>query len=443
MAEIEVSRKPRRKKRKTGLIVAIVLGGMVVLAIVMMQLRDSKKEGTAVEVTPVATRTIVQTVVATGMIDPETQVKISSEVSGEIIYLGVKEGDTVQKGQVLVRINRDAILAQREQAQAAVEGALARQESAKATLIRNQQELKRVEQLFEKNLSTAQDKENAETQVRIAVAEQGAAMHQVEQQQASLRQTDESLKKTTIVAPISGTVTKLNSKVGEKVVGAIQMTGTEIMTIADLSVIEAVVDVSETDVVEVSIGDTAEIEVDAIPQRKFMAVVSQIANSPKQSGAGTNEQLTNFEVRVRFIDPDERLRPGMTATATIQTAKENGVLSVPIQSVTTRTERNTLDSALKAAEENDNIRNLSLEKKKDDRPQPIVFLKHGDSAVARPVETGIRDDQYIQIKSGVSIGDTVVSGSYKAISKDLEDGAKIYVEDKTDALLSGKTSSTK
>jgi len=444
MAEIEISRRPRRRKRNTGLIIGIVLGGLVILAVVMTQLGGPKKEGTAIEVTAAAKRTIVQTVVATGMIDPETQVKISSEVSGEIVYLGVEEGDTVHKGQVLVRINPDAIRAQKEQATAAVEAALARQESANATLIRNQQELKRVEQLFQKNLSTAQDKDNAETQVRIAMAEQGAAMHQVEQQRASLRQVEESLKKTTIVAPISGTVTKLNSKVGEKVVGAIQMTGTEIMTIADLGVIEAVVDVSETDVVEVSIGDTAEVEVDAIPQQKFTAVVSQIANSPKKSGTGTSEQLTNFEVRVRFLDPDDRLRPGMTATATIQTARENDVLSVPIQSVTTRTKESDLDSALQAAEENENVRNLDLEKKKKaEAARPIVFLKSGDTVSAREVTTGIRDDQYIQIKSGLNPGDTVVSGSYKAISKDLEDGSKVYIEEKKDDLLSRKTGSDK
>ena len=209
------------------------------------------------------------------------------------------------------------------------------------------------------------------------------------------------------------------------------------MTIADLSVIEAVVDVPETDVVQISLNDIADIEVDAIPNKKFKAVVSRIANSPKKSGLGTNEQMTNFEVRLRFINKDERLRPGMTSTATIGTDKKENVLTVPIQSVTTRDpkkeskkENSSKDDKEKEKEKNEDVKNVKLELNQKDKPKPIVFIKMGDSVVIKSVETGIRDDQYIEISSGLKENDEVVIGTYKAISQELEQGSKVKLEEK-------------
>lgn len=411
----------KKKKSRTGLIVVIVVGVLALLAVVVMMSGDGEGARMKVETTTVENRTIVQTVTATGMIDPQTQVKVSPEVSGEIVYLGVEEGQSVQKGQVLVRINPQSMMAERDEAQALISGAQSRVAQSEAGLLRSEQELERVKLLFEKKLSTQQELDAATAQVKIARAELSSARYAVAQSQAGFRRVRQSLSKTTIVSPISGIVTKLNSKLGEKVVGAIQMTGTEIMTVADLSVIEAVVNVSENDVVQVSLGDTAEVEVDAIPGQKFKAVVNRIANSPKQSGLGTQEQITNFEVRLRFIVPDPRFRPGMTATATIETDKKTNVLAVPIQSVTTR------DTSKRVTIEDDEAKNVSVEKvtRKEEGPQPVVFVVQGGKALLRKVATGVRDDRYIEITSGLKAGDVVVSGSYKAITKDLKDSALV------------------
>ncbi len=419
-------RPPRkRKKRRTGLIVTLLIAVLVVgTVIVVMMSSSSSKDGIPVETVVVSKRSIVQTVTATGVIDPETQVKISSEVSGEIVFIGVEEGESVKKGQLLVRINPESITAQVDEARAGILGARSRESQAKASLLRNQQDLVRIQQLFERKLATQQELDAANASVSISKAELEGAQYSTRQAEAGLRRIRESLARTSIYAPISGVVTKLNSKVGEKVVGAIQMTGTEIMTIADLSVIEAVVDVSETDVVSVSLGDTAEVEVDAMPARKFVAFVSRIANSPKQTGVGSQDQVTNFEVRVRFVDPDTRLRPGMTATSTIRVASKSDVLAVPIQSVTTRdtTDRKTEE------EEDDVARNRAVERAqelRDERPKPVVFVRQGDSVRMVTVNTGIRDNEFIEIVSGLKGGERVVSGTYKAIAKDLEDKSAV------------------
>jgi HlyD family secretion protein len=428
----------KKRKRRTGLIFgAIVL--ILVLVIVALVVGKGGDDAVVVETTTVAPRDIIQTVVATGVIEPETQVKISPEVSGEIIFLGVKEGDHVNKGQVLVRINPESASAQLDQQQAMLAAARSRKAQAEANLLRAEQEYARLMELKNKNLATAQELETGETQVKVNKAEVQAAQYQIQQNLAALRQLQVAASRTTIVAPISGIVTKLNSKLGEKVVGAIQMTGTEIMTIADLSVIEAVVDVSETDVVQVHLGDPTTIEVDAIKGQSYDARVTQISNSPKQSGMGTQEQITNFEVRLRFTNPDQRFRPGMTATATVQTARKNNVLAVPILSVTTRQKD---DEKLKVEDDEDEeVKNLTLEqKKKEERPKPVVFVKQGDSVVIRDVQTGIRDDQYMEITSGLKSGEVVVSGSYKVITKELKEGTKIRVEDEKEkkSLTAGK-----
>lgn len=365
------------------------------------------------------------------------QLKVTSEVSGEIIFLGVKEGDFVHKGQVIIKVNPQSFSAERDQAEAQVSSSLARVAQSEASLLRAIQEQTRIQGLYEKKLATTRELEITQSQVKIAEAEKLSSRYNVDQARAGVRRIMESLKKTTITAPISGVVTKLITKLGEKVVGAIQMSGTEIMTIADLSVIEAVVDVPETDVVQISLNDIADIEVDAIPNKKFKAVVSRIANSPKKSGLGTNEQMTNFEVRLRFINKDERLRPGMTSTATIGTDKKENVLTVPIQSVTTRDpkkeskkENSSKDDKEKEKEKNEDVKNVKLELNQKDKPKPIVFIKMGDSVVIKSVETGIRDDQYIEISSGLKENDEVVIGTYKAISQELEQGSKVKLEEK-------------
>lgn len=438
-----VEPKKKGKKRRSGLIVLIVLLVLVGVTVVVL-MGSNKDEGISVEVQPASYRNIVQTVIATGVIEPQTQLKISSEVSGEIVYLAVKEGDVVHQGEVIVRINPASMNAQLDQARAAISGSQAREAQASANLTRAQADLGRLKQLAEKKLSTAQEMDAAETQVSVARSESDAARFSTQQARAQLRQMQESVSKTTITAPMSGIVTKLNSKLGEKVVGAIQMTGTEIMTIADLSVIEVVVDVSETDVVQVTLGDAAEIELDAIPDRKYNAVVSAIANSPKSSAQGV-EQITNFPVRLRVTNPDQRFRPGMTATATIQTARSNNVLTVPIQSVTAREAKDSLrEEQKRLAEDEGAATNVKLDApSKSARPDPIVFVLSGDSVIARKVKPGIRDDQYIEILGGLKPGEKVVAGGFKAISSELEDGSKVTVPNKDAARTKAKKGATK
>lgn len=432
------TKKKKGKKRRRGLIVVAVLALLVIVTVAAI-VGSNKETGISVEVQPATNRTIIQTVTATGVIEPQTQLIISSEVSGEIVFLAVKEGDVVHQGQVLVRINPESMNAQLDQARAGISASQAREAQAQANVLRAEADLGRLTLLSDKKLATAQEMDAAQTQVSVARAERDAARFATQQARAQLRQVQESVAKTTIVAPMSGVVTKLNSKLGEKVVGAIQMTGTEIMTIADLSTIEAVVDVSETDVVQVKLGDPAEIELDAIPDRKYKAIVSAIANSPKSSVGGLQqEQITNFQVRLRVVNPDSRFRPGMTATAEIQTAIANNVLTVPIQSVTAREKKDSLrEEQRRLAEEGDAAANTRLEtSSRDARPDPIVFVLAGDSVVTRVVTLGIRDDQYFEIKGGLKPQERVVSGSYKAISKDLEDGSKVTV---TNAPKAGAT----
>ncbi|MCE2503787.1 MAG: efflux RND transporter periplasmic adaptor subunit [Chlorobi bacterium] len=422
MATKERSR-PAKRKRRSGLILMLILLGLVVIVGLIMALGGGEEEGFPVEVAEASLRTITETVIAPGVVEPETQIVISSEVSGEIVYLAVEEGDRVSKGKVLVRINPESIVAQREQVNAQILSAKSQVSSASASLLKAQSEYERLKKLHEKKLITDQEIETAELQVKINEAQLEAAEYQVRQSQANYRQVQESVKKTTIIAPISGVVTRLNVKEGEKVVGAIQMTGTEIMTIADLSVIEAVVDVVETDVVGIDIGDEAEVEVDALPNETFRALVSRIANSPKQSGMGTQDQLINFEVRLRFLDPDTRFRPGMSATGIITTQSKTNVISVPIQAVTIREEK--LDEEVKDEE----VQDLRLEREKSAlKPKTVLFLVDGDSVLQQEITTGLRDDQYIEITSGLAERDIVVSGSYKAISKELEDGMQIKIK---------------
>ncbi len=424
--------RPKRKRSRVALWVTLSTLLVVGILVVMMLMRSGTLPSIEIETQRVFRTTILQTVTATGVIDPETQVNVSPEVSGEIVYIGVKEGDHVRKGQLIVRINPESMIAQRDEAQAVISASQARLAQSQASVLRSEQDLERQKQLAERKLTTLQELEAAETGVKISQAERDAARFNVQQSQAGLRRVRESLNKTSIYAPISGVVTKLHSKVGEKVVGAIQMSGTEIMTIADLSVIEAVVDVSENDVVQVSLSDTAELEVDAIPNQKFRAVVSRIANSPKQSGIGTQEQLTNFEVRVRFIDPDDRFRPGMTATAVIQTDKRENTLAVPIQAVTSREDTTGRDKFGINGESG--VHNTQLEKaaEKSDKPVPIVFVRVGDSVQTRAVTTGIRDNRNIEIIGGLKPTDVVVIGTYKAISKDLQNGSRVSEEMSSD-----------
>ncbi|HET6273416.1 MAG TPA: efflux RND transporter periplasmic adaptor subunit [Bacteroidota bacterium] len=405
------------KKTKKKVIIFSSIG-LVVIALGLVLFLGSKKEPIlAVQVEKVKKHTITQVVTATGKIQPEVQVKISPEVSGEIVALPVKEGQRVKKGDLLMKIKPDVYVAQRDQFSA---GLL----QSKANLNKTEPEFKRIESLYKKGLVS----ETEFDQARAAYETSKAAYAQ---SKASLDQAEESLRKTTIVSPMDGTVSQLNSELGERVLGTNQFQGTDVMTIADLSKMEARVDVSETDVILVSVGDTARIAVDAFPDKKINALVYEIANTATSKGLGTQEEVTNFEVKMRIVDKDVTLRPGMSMTADVETETKHDVFAVPIQSVTTRAPK-----APAGEGEGDGQRGavvVSNERigrgRGDNKPKEIVFVVESGVVKAVPVKRGISNDAYVEITDGVSEGVEVVSGSYKAINRELEDGTKVRVEE--------------
>jgi HlyD family secretion protein len=408
-----------KKSRKKKIIIFSILG-VVLVALALVVFMGSKKEPIiSVQTEKVSTRTITQVVTATGKIQPEVMVKISPEVSGEIVDLPVKEGDRVKKGDLLMKIKPDVYVAQRNQFSA---GLL----QAKAALTRTEPEFRRNESLYKKGLVS----ESEYDQARAAYEQSKAAY---EQSKASLDQAEENLRKTTVLAPMDGTVSQLNSEKGERVLGTQQFQGTDVMTIADLSRMEARVDVSETDVIMVHVGDTARIAIDAFPDRKVNAVVYEIANTATSKNSGTQEEVTNFQVKMRIVDKDIILRPGMSMTADIETETKQNVLTVPIQCVTTRTQKAEMKSGPAAGGDQPapaaSNAIVSAKAKTENKPKEIVFAVENGVAKAVPVKRGISSDQFVEISEGVKEGMEIVSGSYKAINRELEDGAKVRVEE--------------
>lgn len=417
------------KKKSSKKTIFIVVGVLAVLGAILIALVAGKsKDGIEVTTEKVSRRTITQKVSAIGKIQPETEVKISSEASGEIIYLQKREGDRVTKGEMLVRVKPDLVQTQLEQFKAAVDAAQTRIAVAKSEVERANRELKRISGLYEKEFSSRNEFEQAQTAFEQAQSRYQAAIADKQQADAAYRQTAVSASRTTIYAPMSGVVTSLSVEQGEKVVGTAQMQGTEIMRVADLSVMNARVDVDENDIVLIHIGDTARVEIDAYPDQTFDGIVYEIANSPKTSAVGTQDEVVNFEVRIRLLNPNVTLRPGMSCNVEIETETRNDVLAVPLQAVTVRMQ-----------EKNDKpeLGNGSIRKAEDDkekkmmkRPPSVVFLNSNGKAKQTTVETGLSDDGYIEIKSGLSEGAEIVSGSFQAINKELQDDSPILIKKK-------------
>jgi HlyD family secretion protein len=416
----------KRKKSKKKIYIFGGLGLLVLILIIVVLVGGSKENIILVQTEKVQKRDITQTVTATGTIDPEFKVVITPEVTGEIIDLPVKEGDRVKKGQLLIKIKGDQYMAQKDRLEASLKSSEANLKMRDAELKRVELEYDRVKELQSKALASDAELETAQTNYLTAKASYEAAEANVLQSKAQLREVMDILYKTTIYSPMDGIVTQLNVEFGERVLGSGYSQGTNIMTVADLNNIEAVVDVDENDVVLVSIGDTANVTVDAFGDRIFHGVVKEIGNSAKQTGLGTQEQVVNFSVKVKLIDLDPGLRPGMSCNADIETETVSNVLSVPIQSVTARTDVPVENDSLKSEEKNDEEIG-TFEKKK---PKEVVFLAKDGKAKMVVVETGISNDNYLQIKKGLEEGDEVVSGSYRAISRELENGSVIRVEKK-------------
>lgn len=416
-----MAKKKSKKRLFITFSVIIILLTIIILAFVVKGDNDVVKVTTA----KVERRTIVQTVSAVGKIEPEVKVKISSETSGEIIYLGVREGDTVKAGQLLVRIKPDIFETQLEQFKSAADAAKLETEVLLAEKIRSESELKRTTELYKKEFASKQELELAKANFDRAYANYNPGLARYDQALAAYKQMQKSAERTTIRSPINGIVTKLSVEKGEKVVGTAQMAGTEIMEIADLSVMNAIVEVDENDIVQVKVGDSSTIEVDAIPDVIYKGIVLETGHSAITSGLGTQDQVTNFKVKVRFLKPDHKLRPGMSCNVDIQTLKRENVLAVPLQSVTVRLEN---------VEKSPDVQPRGIQKeeekgekiKKPSAPS-VVFLNDNGKAKMVKVKTGISDKGYIEIIEGVNEGQEIVSGSFMAVSKQLKDGSPIKV----------------
>ena len=419
-----------KKKSKKKLFIFGGLGLLIIAVIVIGFIGGNKEEIVSVQTEKVEKRTITQTVAATGKINPEFKVAINPEVTGEIIELPVKEGDVVKKGQVLIRIKGDQYVAQKERLEANLVSSKSTLSQRKAELEKITKDYERTQELHTKGLASDSELELAKSNYLSTKAAYEGAIAYVSQSEASLKEILDQVSKTTIRSPMDGVVTKLNVELGERVFGAGFSMGTDIMTISDLSNIEAVVDVDENDVVLVSLGDTATIKVDAFKDKQFKGIVTEIGNSANTTGLGTQNEVVNFEVKIKLINPDNALRPGMSCTSDIQTETIQNVLSVPIQSVTTREGGPNKPETPEGEGQDDFQQVKEVKKEKITKSNEVVFLIKNGKAKKVEVQTGLSDDNYIAIISGLEGGEDVVSGSYKAISRELNDGMQVRVEDK-------------
>ena len=460
----------RKKGRKVLVfsIIGLVLAGLT--AVVIFKKRDII---TTVQTEKVTRRSLTEIVPANGKIQPVLQVKISAEVSGEIIDLPVKEGQAVKKGDLLVKIKPEFYIAAVNQADAGYQSSLAGKATAVANLRKAEAEFNRNRDLFQQKLISDSVFDEVQAAYDVAKAQLENSVHQVEMAKAAVDSAKDSLDKTTIVAPLTGTISKLNSRLGERVLGTVQNVGTEIMTIADLNEMETRVDVGENDVVRISPGQKVRLEVDAFKNRKFTGTVTEIANSAKDAGLGgsSGQEATKFEVRIR-IQEKEAFRPGMSVTAEIETCYRTNVLTVPFASVTSRPPKEkkeptklaalkdppgtnspkagthsppataitnsgssnaapaTLANTNAAANSNTfasgtNAAATDKKSKEAAKPIEVVFVVDGDHVKMVPVKLGISDDNYWEVTDGLTETQEVVSGNSRAVNRELEDGRKI------------------
>ena len=448
-----------KNRRKIIIFSAI---GAVLVALTLVAIFKKKEPVITIQTEKVARRNLTELVVANGKIQPVVQVTISPEVSGEITDLPVKEGQQIKKDDLLVKINPDIYIAMVNQAKAGYESSLAAKASAEANLEKAQADYDRNQELFHQKLLSESDFIGFKSARNVAKAQLDSADDMVNVAKANVDSAEEQLSRTTITSPLDGTISKLNSQLGERVLGTVQNVGTIIMIISDLNKMEARVDVGEMDVVLIAPGQKAQLDVDSFKDRKFTGTVTQIANSSKSSGltssssSSSSQEATKFEVRIR-INETEAFRPGMSVSTEIETRHRTNVLTVPMASVTTRPPKtpekkdkdNPGKTTAKSANTNTDLstpsnstlsatgtNNPASEKKsKEDKAIEVVFVADGDHVKMVPVKIGICDNDYWEISEGLAEGQEVVSGGYRAISKDLEDGKKIKrgTPDKADA----------
>ncbi len=414
------------KKSKKKLFIFGGLGLLLLVILLLVVLSGNKEEIVTVQTEKVEKRNVTQVVSATGKINPVYQVKISAEATGEIVSLPVKEGDVVKKGQLLVRIKPDNYEAQRNRAAAGLDQSRSSLNSTKAALDKVESDYKRVQSLYQKKLASDSELEASKSIYLQTLGNYEAQKSGVIQAEASLKDADVNLNKTLVFAPMNGTVSKLGVELAERVLGSNFSPGTEMLTVADLSKMEATVNVDENDVVLISVGDTAKVHVDAFSDKTFKGVVSQIGNSAVTKGLGTQDEVVNFQVKILILNPENKLRPGMSCDADIETEKKQNVLTVPIQSVTARVEKQNIGTS--QGEQSDN--EAKIKKERSNKPKEVVFVIKENKAKMIEVKTGISDDTNIEILSGLKGDEDIVSGPYRAISKELEDGSKVSLQSK-------------
>ena len=395
----------------------IIIAGSTIAAISANRGKETLPE---VQTGQVEQRKIIQKVNATGKIQPKTQVKISADVSAKIVELFVEEGDWVEQGQLLARLDSEQYKAAVESAEANVRSAGANAKLVRENMLKTEKEYDRARELVSRKLESQSALDTMAAAYQVEVARYEAAQDQVEQAKASLKQAEDALSKTTIYAPMAGTISDLRKEQGEIAIGS-QFQEDVIMIVADLSEMEAQVNVDENDIVSVSIGQVAEVEVDALPGQVLQGVVYEIANSANAGREGTTDQKTEFEVKVAITDPVSQLRPGMTAEADIFAKSNDSAVSVPIQSVAVR----TVDQLVTDGQ--DRVEAASIYTPDKDGFVEVVFSLQDGKAVARQVETGIQSEEYIEIVSGLQVEQEIVTGSYRAISRDLKNGARVSV----------------
>lgn len=415
-------------KKKT---LYIIIGVAIVVIVVLVVGKKAGWFGNAgdtkqVEVTEVERTDIVETVAATGKIQPEVEVMLSSEVSGEIIDLPVEEGQQVEKGDLLVRVNPEIYESNLARARAGLQNIQAVLAQAEASLKEAKANYERNKILFEKGIISKSEWDAIVSAYEVAQAARQSAFYNVKSAEATVNEAIESLGRTNIYAPMSGTISSLDAELGERVVGTQQMAGTEILRVADLSEMEVEVDVNENDIVKIAIGDSAIVEVDAYLQEQFRGVVTEISNSANASL--TADQVTNFKVKVKMLKNsyahllEEKpeyyspFRPGMTATVDIITNKKDDVIAVPISAVVVKSDTTAGDQE-----------QAELDELGEEQRFETVFVKEGDLAKLRIITTGIQDNINIEVKQGLEVGEEVITGPYSVVTKTLEAGDQVEV----------------
>lgn len=418
-------------KKKTLLIIGVIAIAVIVLLVA------GKKAGwfgasanvREVEFTKIELIQIVEKVSATGKIQPEIEVKLSSEVSGEIIELPIVEGQMVEKGDLLVRINPDLYESSLQRSRAGLQNVKANHAQAEASLREAKSNYNRNKNLFEKGIISKSEWDRIVAAYEVAEASKNAAYYGMQSAAATVTEAVDNLARTTIYSPMRGTISKLDVELGERVVGTQQMAGTEILRVANLSNMEVEVDVNENDIVKVSVGDSTLVEVDAYLNREFNGVVTQISNSAITGLSA--DQVTNFKVKVRILEASYKelregkpenyspFRPGMTATVDIITQKKNDIVGIPISAIVIKSDTSSTSSAAKTPV-------ISDEKFE------AVFVKEENKAKLRVITTGIQDNQNIEILSGLEVGETVITGPYNTVTKTLKDGDEVTLLEEKD-----------